>query len=39
MDVKSVIFWNGYLSYTRTRTGDTRYNPGKELEIKLRKNM
>lgn len=38
-DIVKIRRMNGYLSYTRTRTGDTRYNPGKELEIKLRKNM
>lgn len=30
---------NGYLSFTRTQTGDTRFHEGKMKEIKERKNM
>jgi hypothetical protein len=30
---------NGYLSYTRTRTGDVRFNEGKMKEIGDRVNM
>lgn len=30
---------NGYLSYTRTKQGKTRYNPMKDKEIKERKSM
>lgn len=30
---------NGYLSYTRTRTGDVRFNEGKMKEIGERVNM
>lgn len=30
---------NGYLGYSRTLTGKTKFNPGKEKEFKIRRNM
>lgn len=38
-DIVKIRRMNGYLSFTRTRSGDTRYNEGKEREIRERKNM
>lgn len=38
-DIVKIRRMNGYLSFTRTRNGDTRYNPGKIKEIQDRKNM